>query len=215
MRIGTWNLAGRWDQRHFMLLEGAACDLWLLTEVNDWLALPGYHEVRTQASMAPKRRWAGVFSRQQLRALPDPHPATAAITVGELTVWSSVLPWRSCGGAPTWTGDRHVDKTQAVLDALIGEQPPSDPVWGGDWNHALSGQEYVGSIGGRDAVLAAVATAGLQVPTSELSHRVPGLLSIDHIAVPNNWDVEHAARTVAETDGERLSDHDSYVIQTN
>lgn len=26
MRIGTWNLAGRWDDRHLAMLEDASCD---------------------------------------------------------------------------------------------------------------------------------------------------------------------------------------------
>ena len=213
MRIGTWNLAGRWDERHLALMEQAACDVWLLTEVSDHLALPGYYEVRTDATMARGRAWAGVFTREELRARPDPHPATAAAVTGGLTVWSSILPWRGCGGAPTWVGDRHVDKTRAACETLLSEQPAGALVWGGDWNHALSGQEHAGSIGGRGAVLAAVATAGLRVPTAELAHRIPGLLSIDHIAIPTRWDVDHAARTTAEADGARLSDHDLYTVE--
>lgn len=212
MRIGTWNLAGRWDQRHLTLLDAASCDVWLLTEVNDRLDLPGYHEVRTQASMAAKRRWAGVFSRQELRPLPDPHPATAAAVIGELTVWCSILPWRSCGGAPTWVGDRHVDKTRAAVDALLDNRPPGELLWGGDWNHAMSGREHAGSKGGREAIIAATTTAGLRVPTADLAHRLPGLLSIDHIAIPGAWDVDLATRVVAEADGVRLSDHDLYLV---
>lgn len=147
MRIGTRNLAGRWDQRHLALMERTACDVWLLTEVSDRLAMPGYHQVRTDVTMAKGRTWAGVFSRHDLRALPDPHPATAAAAIGDLTVWSSILPWRGCGGAPTWVGDRHVDKTRAACGTLLNERPAGALVWGGDWNHALSGPEYAGSIG--------------------------------------------------------------------
>lgn len=33
MRIGTWNLAGRWSLAHQSFLEDAECDVWLLTEV--------------------------------------------------------------------------------------------------------------------------------------------------------------------------------------
>jgi hypothetical protein len=33
MRIGTWNLAGRWDARHERLMRDQACDVWLVTEV--------------------------------------------------------------------------------------------------------------------------------------------------------------------------------------
>jgi hypothetical protein len=82
----------------------------------------------------------------------------------------------------------------------------------GDWNHALSGWEYAGSTGGRNAILGAVDTARLRVPTAGLAKRPPGPMSIDHIAIPTGWAVKHAARTVAETDGAQLSDHDLYVI---
>jgi hypothetical protein len=78
----------------------------------------------------------------------------------------------------------------------------------GDWNHALSGWEFAGSTGGRNAILVAVATAELHIPTAGLAQRPPGLLSIDHIAIPTGWAVKHAARTVAEADGAQLSDHD-------
>ena len=213
MRIGTWNLAGRWDQRHHTVLEHAACDIWLLTEVNVRVELPGYDEVRTQAEMASKRAWAGVFSRRELRALPDPHPATAAARIDGATFWSSILPWRSCGPDAPWRGERHVDKTRATIDDLARSAPASGLVWGGDWNHALSGLEWAGSIGGRDAITDALTTFGLRVPTAELAHRLPGLLSIDHIAIPTGWDVEHATRIGTEVDGARLSDHDLYTIE--
>lgn len=32
MRIGTWNLAGRWSPDHRDHLLGADCDVWLPTE---------------------------------------------------------------------------------------------------------------------------------------------------------------------------------------
>jgi endonuclease/exonuclease/phosphatase family metal-dependent hydrolase len=84
-------------------------------------------------------------------------------------------------------------------------------VWGGDWNHALSGDEWTGTKGGRAHVLAAVEQLGLQVPTAELPHRLDGLLSIDHIAVPKSWSV----RGVARLDAQGLSDHDCYVVDVD
>ncbi|WP_267128537.1 MULTISPECIES: hypothetical protein [unclassified Nocardioides] len=39
MRIGTWNLAGRWDARHLALLEAMDCDVLLLTEVSERVRL--------------------------------------------------------------------------------------------------------------------------------------------------------------------------------
>jgi len=42
VRIGTWNLAGRWSDHHRDLILAADCDVWLLTEVNERTSLPGY-----------------------------------------------------------------------------------------------------------------------------------------------------------------------------
>ena len=64
MRIGTWNLAGRWSDAHLALMVRADCDVWLLTEVNVCTDLPGYDLHLGANEMAPKRRWAGIASRR-------------------------------------------------------------------------------------------------------------------------------------------------------
>ncbi|KRF01535.1 hypothetical protein ASG88_08745 [Nocardioides sp. Soil777] len=64
VRIGTWNLAGRWSDHHGALLEEAACDVWLLTEVSERVALEGYRLHASQAPMTTRRDWAAVVSRQ-------------------------------------------------------------------------------------------------------------------------------------------------------
>jgi len=97
MRIGTWNLAGRWDARHLALLEAMNCDVLLLTEVSERVELPAHDLHLGEALMAPRRRWAAVASRSALRPLPDPHGASAMAEVEGIGVCSSVLPWRSCG----------------------------------------------------------------------------------------------------------------------
>lgn len=213
MRIGTWNLAGRWDDRHHSLLAEQDCNVWLLTEVSDRLELPGFNDVRTAEHMATRRRWAGVFTREPLNPLPDPHPATAAAVGGGTTFWSSILPWRSAGARSIWPGTRHADWSAHTMAELTGARPSTPHVWGGDWNHALSGREHAGSVAGRETILGVVSDFDLQVPTGPLEHRLPGLLSIDHIAVPTSWRVKSAQRVVAEADGARLSDHDLYVVE--
>ena len=168
MRIGTWNLAGRWTDAHRDLMEGMDCDVWLLTEMSERLSMYGYHLHRGQAVMAPKRRWAGILSRRPLSSMPDPHPASAMAQMNGLTVCSSILPWKGSGGMPPWVGDRHVDRTEATLSHLDHAMPKSALVWGGDWNHALSGREWAGSIGGRRHVLDLLEGRDMQVPTANL-----------------------------------------------
>lgn len=209
MRIGTWNLAGRWRDGHADLLRAQECDVWLLTEVQDGVTLPGFERHLSAASMARGRRWAAVLSRQPMEPLPDPHPASAAAVVAGLTFCSSVLPWRSAGHRDPWQGTLHADKTAAAVDDLRANLPVRDLVWGGDWNHALDGQESAGSQGGRVSVLGAVEHWDLQVPTRTLRHRLPGCLSIDHVAVPATWTVTGAERV----DATGLSDHDAYVVE--
>ena len=53
MRIGTWNLAGRWSAHHAGLLLAADCDVWLLTEVNERTTLPGYTLTNFRLSYRP------------------------------------------------------------------------------------------------------------------------------------------------------------------
>ncbi len=191
----------------------ADCDVWLLTEVNERTSLPGYALHMTQARMAPRRRWAAIASRLPMSSSPDPHPASARARIGATTYVSSILPWRACGSLFPWVGERHAERTaNAVDDLLLGLRPARSLVWGGDWNHALTGKEYAGSQGGRRAILTALEELRLEVPTTQLPHRIDGLLSIDHIAVPRGWSTS-ATRLPAERDGKRLSDHDAYVVE--
>jgi hypothetical protein len=214
MRIGTWNLAGKWDCRHVRLMREQNCDVWLLTEVNAFATLDGYRKHTTTGLMAQQRHWAAILSRRPLIGLGDPHPASALAKVGHRLICSSVLPWRSCGNRPPWTGATHGEKTGAALDGLLKLLPQGSLIWGGDWNHALGGREYAGSLGGRAHLLAAVASLRLQVPTAKLPHRLPRLLTIDHIAVPQADIVIKKYQIMASAGGKRLSDHDAYVVET-
>ena len=74
----------------------------------------------------------------------------------------------------------------------------------------MTGREYAGSQGGRRAILGAVDELGLEVPTADLPHRIDGLLTIDHIAVPTGR-LAAALHITAEPAGRRLSDHDAYL----
>lgn len=41
MRIGTWNLEGRWTPDHAAVMADLKCDVWLLTENQRNTELPG------------------------------------------------------------------------------------------------------------------------------------------------------------------------------
>jgi hypothetical protein len=208
VRIGTWNLAGRWEPEHERFLAETDCDVWLLTEVNERVELKGFEHHLTEGVMRPRIRWAGVYSRPPLSPLADPHVASAMAVVDGTTYCSSILPWRGCPQDAAWPGSNHAERTANALDVLVGKLPTEDLVWGGDWNHALFGPEEGGTKPGRGHVLAAVEKLGLQVPTAVLPHWIDGHLSIDHIAVGAHRRATSASRVIARG----LSDHDCYVI---
>jgi hypothetical protein len=185
------------------------CDVWLVTETPVGAVLEGYDAVTTDDLMLPRKHWAAIWSRLEMDAADCSAATTAMARVAGRLMWSSVLPWRRAGGR--FAGARHADWTRTVLDDL--RAPGVAPaVWGGDWNHSLAGPEWAGSLDGRQQVLDSVDGFGLTVPTSGLAHRLAGVLSIDHIAVPTGWSSasEHVAAIV---DGAELSDHDIYVVE--
>jgi len=177
------------------------------------VALPGYESHLTAPKMNSRRHWAGVFCSSPLEPLPDPHPASAA-ALGMGMAWcSSILPWRSCGTV-LWGEGTSKEKTQRVLDQLMASLPVGQ-VWGGDWNHAMQGPESAGSVAGRIAIKAEVAHLQLKTVTEDSPHRIAGLLSIDHIAVPEGAEIHAVNRIIAQDQaGRRLSDHDAYTTTT-
>jgi hypothetical protein len=210
VRVGTWNLEGRWSSDHLALLQGQECDVWLLTEIFTEASIPGMAAHRTESLMGPGRAWAGIFSIIDLIAQPDPHPGTAMVTCDRLRLMSSVLPWRSCGSS--WEGSTLAEKMSVTLSSLR-EHIDESTVWGGDWNQALEGRDYVGSSSGRREILRILDDSRLSVPTRALSSAAKGHRSIDHIAVPVAWAVVGAHRVEATIKGHRLSDHDAYLVE--
>jgi hypothetical protein len=114
VRIGTWNLAGRWSDDHRGLLLAADCDVWLLTEVNERTSLPRYAMHLSDAPTAARRRWATVASRLPMASSPDPHRASAAAQIGATTYVSSVLHWNHASTGREYAGSK------AGRDAITG-----------------------------------------------------------------------------------------------
>lgn len=177
------------------------------------MELKGFERHLTDEALRPRIRWAGIYSRRPLSPLADPHPASATAVIDGATYCSTILPWRGCPEDETWPGNSHAEQTVNVLDVLVGRLPIEELVWGGDWNHALSGMEQGGSKGGQEHVLAAVKKLGLQVSTADLPHWIDGHLSIDHIAVGSDRTVTAAWRIPAKVKG--VSDHDCYVLEVD
>ena len=202
-------MAGKWSDEHRAFLEHEQCDVWLLTEVHREAEISDMTSYRTVATMQPQKAWAAVFSCVPPSEGRDPHRATASALVGDVRFVSSVLPWRTCGAS--WPGASLAEKQALTLAQL---QPVIDEatVWGGDWNQALEGRDYVGTGAGRAAITELLEACRLSLPTKSLGSATTGHGSIDHIAVPMAWDVLGAGRISADVQGRRLSDHDAYVV---
>lgn len=207
LRIGTWNLEGRSGPRQRDFLDALGCDVLLLTEVPEALDLGGWTVHLSEAPIRDGVRYAAVVART-LAPHPSPHPASA---VAEYEGWrfcSSVLPWRTSGGAAPWSGDSQAERTQAACQAIASSEVD---VWGGDWNHAMQRPDWAGSRGGRAAIEETLLALGLRAVTDPFPAAGGQQCSIDHIAVPLTSVTESAQRVVAADERGRLSDHDAYV----
>jgi hypothetical protein len=214
MRIGTWNLDGRLSANHRQFLEKEECDIWLLTEVPNGLVLEG-GELFLSAPMTKAKVWAAVWCKGGAAPLLSPHPAAATARRDGVLLCSCILPWRA---ARAWWPAEDTGDVAAMTGAALARlrtgllAAPGSVVWGGDWNHALHEREYAGTHNGRGLIGKLVTELGLKVPTEHLVHAKPGLLSIDHVAIPIAWDFTACRRVVAAVAGKRLSDHDAYIV---
>jgi endonuclease/exonuclease/phosphatase family metal-dependent hydrolase len=235
MRIGTWNVqyaAGRQNnERRLRRIQEMDCDIWVLTETHDDLALGAtYHAEST----TPRRlgragaRWTTIWSRfppmKRLTVL-DPNRTVAALfecPVGPLLVYGTVLPWGSDrgpdGNAAGWTEHHRIIPIQAnEWASLQAAHTDATLCIAGDLNMNLGGPHYYGTAKGRTLLRAGLAAADLVCVTgTELVPR--GLLShgpIDHICISRRWARE--ARVVGawegiDGDGHRLSDHSGLAV---
>lgn len=209
VRIATWNLEGKWTAGHLRLITSLRADVLLLTEVLEGVQIDAQTVHLTEGEMRPGRRWAAIAAHT-LRPLPDPHGATALAEVKGLRVASSILPWRNSGAEAPWVG---TDQGSRTAHAAACIQTSAPVIWGGDWNHELTGRIYAGSKVGREGIGQALDELGLVAPTDAAPHRIPSATTIDHIAVPAFWTLTSVERVSTIVDGVALSDHDAYVVE--
>lgn len=209
MRIGTWNLEGKWHDEHLAVIHELDCDVLLLTEVKHGTHISGMQLHASSLEMTTGRWWAAIASRFPMRPLPDPHGASAMAAIDGVRFCSSVLPWRTCGPDWPWPGGDTTERTIAAVDAIAAARPE---IWGGDWNNAMSGYDGAGSAGARARIHEALKALELTVTTANSPHRKPGVLSIDHIAIPSTWS---AAPALSRSVNRRVSDHHAYAVETS
>lgn len=211
VRIGTWNLDGH---EHASVLASMDCDVLLLTECPGEASLPSYASYATTARVPGRKRqhWAAIMATEPLAPLPDPHPASASVQVGDLTFCSSVLPWLPVSEHWPWGSADHLGRVEEALGALAGTLEGGATIWGGDVNQPLAGNIAGFSRLAQATIHSALESHGLVAPTAELPGRPAGQFSIDHVAVPRGWLIREAGRIAVDP---TLSDHDAYWIDAS
>jgi hypothetical protein len=214
VRIATWNLDSDKAGGGTDFLVSLCCEVLLLTEVPKDLDMHGYRLCFSRGKMAPGQVFSAVATRGD--HYPDecshPHLASVASELDGTTFMASVLPWRSAQTADGFPGGSQGERTRAAVDTIARVWPSEQVVWGGDWNHELSGPISAGSKAGQEAILGLLRERKMQVPTTVLGSE-RGFGSVNHIAVPESWTVMRVERHEAMSEGGRLSDHDAYVIE--
>ena len=216
--VATWNVEGDARPGAVEVLLGLHAQVLLLTEVPAGFALPGYRTTELRRpTMRPTKpdgqhyAAVSVVDDLELQQLEPPSITSAAARVGGTVFVSTVLPWPNAP-SPPYDGETHAEQTDCALDEL---EPWLDGhaalVWGGDWNHPLSGSLSGFTRRGHDRIAAAVARLRLTVHTRDEwaqearygdRHR-----SIDHVAS------RHDLAPVRVVDGHPYSSHDAYAVE--
>ena len=212
VRIATWNMAANEAGGGRDFLASLCCEVLLLTEVPPDLQLSRYRLGFSKGVMSLGQVFAAVATRAAPQGCVHPHLASVASELGGTTFMASVLPWRSAQAKDGFDGGSQGERTHNAVDAIAERWPSTPVVWGGDWNHELSGRISAGSKIGREAILGVVQRHRMQVPTVVLGSE-HGYASVNHIAVPDDWKVLSVERRAASSGGRRLSDHDAYVVE--
>jgi endonuclease/exonuclease/phosphatase family metal-dependent hydrolase len=241
MILGTWNLEvyppphSRKGRQQVDALHHHDADLWFLTELHADLAVSAqaihFSQPRDEAN--PDWRKATISTRWPIEPIPaDDSPVEGRLAMarvyppgceGSVLAVCSVLPWR--GATPHWRRllGSHLtyrDVYAHLLDYVVRRihaerQPGENVIWGGDFNQALIGRDYVGTLHGRAGLLRAFDEMELQVPTRDLPAKTVNHPAIDHIAIPAGWHVVTPPATQVPTlESRSLSDHALYLVET-
>jgi hypothetical protein len=178
IRVGTWNVeyaAGA--EKNAARLErslAADCDVLVLTETHDALALPApYAAVSSdqRPTAAEGGRWVTIWSRLPIRQLETKDPVRTAVAevAGSILVYGTVLPWHTDPGpspdatapARNWSEFMRVTPLQgAEWQALRDEHPDSVLIVAGDLNQSLGAAHYYGDHRGSAAPARLSASSG-------------------------------------------------------
>ena len=215
--VATWNVEGDARPGAVEVLRGLHAHVLLLTEVPPGFDLPGYRTTELRRpTMRPTKpdgqhyAAVSVVDDLELEQLEPPSITSAAARVGGTVFVSTVLPWPHAP-APRYHGASQAEQTSSALDELepwLHGHP--DLVWGGDWNHPISGSLSGFTRRGHKRIAVAVVRLGLTVRTRDewaQETRYGRHRSVDHLAS------KHPPAPVRVVDGRPYSTHDAYAVE--
>jgi hypothetical protein len=206
--VATWNMDAKASPESLTFLRGLAADIYLLAEVPPDFALDGFDIVFSRGSMARGQHCAAIATKTERRFAPLELELdfTVAVSDDSSTLVSSTLPWPRAD-VPYFVGSTQAEQTVAAVDTLASALRGLDGlVWGGDWNHPLSGSLQGFSRQGADSLAQLVSELDLTVHTRGLKAQ-QDCGTIDHIASHRP-----ALATAEHIPAGALSDHDAYRV---
>ena len=239
MIIGTWNLEVK-PSRHSshgiavaQEIQLHAVDVWFFTEIHaDW-EVDGHSIFFSPAGEVATntRRSAAISSSWQMEPilgpntlveewicmarLNNPNNNETILAVSTVLPWRGITPyWRQALTKQTTFADAFRHVLQYIVQRINTERRPGENViWGGDFNQALSGRDYVGTNQGRRDFQKALQNLELWAPTADMPALIPAHPAIDHIAIPSAWSIKDEPLILRPTRNQKnLSDHALYVI---
>jgi hypothetical protein len=236
IRVGTWNVRSANadnNAERLALLLAKECDVLVLTETNDELALPNpYKPLISKVRPGARQggRWVTIWSKRPGTILQtlDPVRTTAAELEGGIVIFGTVLPWNDEPGPDTdpdetpsdWDEFKRVTHEQGKeWQKLRKDHPDKLLIVAGDLNQSLGAPNWYGTSASRESLRDCFKAAGLTCLTDG-DHLPEGRLQyppIDHVcaAAPAGAVVRGAdwAAWEGETpEGIRLSDHPGVAV---
>lgn len=234
LRIATWNLnrprLRGWKRNPLLLQKLAAenADIWILTETNEAITLPGYHAVATNALADNGWRYLNlnhtegenattIMSRWPIRSVLPTFDDTVAVCAdidapfGTVRVYGTILTWHADRGVDgtsrNWQEHYRAIAAHAEDWAKLRDATPF--IVGGDLNVSLADSFY-GTKHGRGLLLGALEQHKLFCASATLPH------TIDHVCLPVEWADRQVSATSwqpSEPPATPLSDHQGTTIE--
>ncbi|MDT0277587.1 endonuclease/exonuclease/phosphatase family protein [Blastococcus goldschmidtiae] len=236
IRVGTWNVRSASREHNAARLDvllAENCDVLVLTETNDELALPDSYKALTSEYRPGARRggrWVTIWSKRPGAEFQvvDPVRTTAAALEDGIIIFGTVLPWKGelgpdydlAAARGGWDEFGRVTSQQSLeWSNLRKDHPGKLLIVAGDLNQSLGAPNWYGTNASRkllrnsfEAVGLTCLTDGDHLPEKRLKHP-----PIDHVCAVAPvggvvWGTDWAAWEGETPEGIKLSDHSGVAV---